>query len=203
MPQSKFLKSLAAFAGISLLFILKAYSQDLPKDYYIASGIPDSLKEGANSVVRYSMYEWEVKGPGKIVVKHHSLITILNEKGDREAIVEYGYNKKYDNYSFIDVHVYDESGKMIKKYHKVDMYDAAASSDETLVTDERFLYLKHSVAKYPETIEIEYEENVSSTVGIDEWRIQGDEQSVQNSYCHISIRGDVQGSKCLNETYFR
>src|ERR1700749_539598 len=133
--------------------VANGYGQDIPKELYSAAGIPDSLKEDANSIIRYSSYELKIKGPGKATVKHHSLVTILNEKGDRAAIIEYGYNKKNDTYSYIDIHVYDETGKMIKKYHKSDMYDGAASDDETLVGDERFLGLKHSVAKYPETIE--------------------------------------------------
>src|ERR1700743_3811222 len=125
MYYTKYLKCLAFTIAICFLNILNVYSQDkdIPQELYKATGIPDSLKEDANSIVRYSSDEIRIKGPGKAVIKHHSLITILNEKGDKEAVIVYGYNKKYDIYSYIDVHVYDESGKGIKKYHKSDMYD--------------------------------------------------------------------------------
>ncbi|MGZ3944027.1 MAG: DUF3857 domain-containing protein [Mucilaginibacter sp.] len=178
---------------------VKSFGQAITKELYTAASIPDSLKgEDAGSVVRYSMDDWDVKGPGKVTVKHHSIITILNEKGDRQAVIGYGYNKKYDNYSFIDIHVYDESGKMIKKYHKGDMYDGAASDNETLVTDERFVAIKHRVAKYPETIEVEYEEDKSSTVDLGQWFIQDDQQSIQNSYYHVSIANNA-GFRYINK----
>ncbi|MGZ3812223.1 MAG: DUF3857 domain-containing transglutaminase family protein [Mucilaginibacter sp.] len=188
MLSHKNLKYCLILLVAGLFSSLKAHSQD--KDFvselYSVKGIPDSLKEDANSIIRYSSDEVRIKGPGKAVIKHHSLVTILNEKGDKEAIIVYSYNKKFDSYSFIDIHVYDENGKMIKKYHKSDMYDGAASDDATLVSDDRFLGLKHTVAKYPETIEVSYEENISSYITLSAWYIQERvEQSVQEEHYQI------------------
>src|ERR1700748_981558 len=90
--------------------ISKLQAQDLPKELYVAANIPDSLKENANSVVRYSDITQTIKGAGKLTVKHHTIVTILNEKGDREAIMSMSYNKKFDTYSGIEMHVYDEKG---------------------------------------------------------------------------------------------
>ncbi|MBS1532074.1 MAG: DUF3857 domain-containing protein [Bacteroidetes bacterium] len=185
-PYQKITYTLA-FAGLCLLSVGKVYGQDIPKELYSAAGIPDSLKENANSIVRYSMDDCNVEGPGKMQIKHHSLITILNEKGDEEAIFRYSYNRKYDTYRYIDIHVYDENGKIIKKYHKGDMYDGAATSYETLISDDRILELRHAVAKYPETIEVEYEEDMTSNVGIGSWLIQQNQQAVQNSSYQITI----------------
>ncbi|MFB9841948.1 DUF3857 domain-containing protein [Mucilaginibacter ginsenosidivorans] len=192
MELNNYIKGLLLFAGL-FFFGPAARSQDkdIPKELYTATGIPDSLKEDANSVVRYSFDELKITGPGKETRKHHSLITILNEKGDHEAFLQYAYNKKYDNYSFIDVHIYDKNGKMIKKYHKSDMYDGAVSMEATLVNDERFLGLKHSVADYPETIEVEYEEIKTSLIDLGQWWIQGDQQSIQNEFYTISINSDA------------
>lgn len=172
----------------------KSHGQDknIPKELYIASTIPDSLKEDANSVVRYSTDEVVVKGPGKMVSKHHSIVTILNEKGDDEAIMEMGYNKKYDSYSDIEMHVYNALGVSVKKYHKSDMYDGSAANDETMVTDERFLAVKHAIASYPITIEFEYEESISSFIGLGAWYIQDKvEQSVQNASYKISCNPSI------------
>jgi hypothetical protein len=189
MFSYKYLKCVVGVAAVCFVTITKAYSQDKElMGFYSSAGIPDSLKEDANSVVRYSTDEIKIKGPGKAVLKHHSIITILNEKGDGEAIIQYLYNRKFYSYSFIDVHVYDPAGKMIKKYHKSDMYDGSASNDATLVTDNRFLALKHAVVSYPETIEVEYEENLSSYISPPEWNIQDNlEQSVQNSQYTVWI----------------
>jgi len=180
--------------------ITKTYSQekDIPKDLYLASTIPDSLKENANSVVRYSFEDDNVKGPGKMTSKFHTIVTVLNEKGDGEAIMRLFYSKKYDSYSDIVMRVYDEKGNVIKKYHKGDLYDFSATGGADLVTDERVMALKHTIAAYPETIEIEYEEDLSSFFDIGQWAIQRNQQAVQNGYYHLSIDTNA-GFRYLNK----
>ncbi len=175
------------------------YGQTIPADLYTASTIPESLKENANAVVRYSENIINIKGPGKAVVKVHTITTILNEKADREAIMEMGYNKKYDDYSSILMTVYNEDGAVIKKYRKNDMYDGSAANDETMVTNERFLAVKHGIASYPVTVEIEYEENISSFISLDSWHIQNRlEQSVQNATCVVNTN-QALGFRFKNE----
>jgi len=186
------------FTIVLLTAVLKSKAQDLPKELYIAANIPDSLKENANSVIRYSDITKTVKGPDRVTVKYHTIVTILNEKGDHEAIMEMQYNKKYDTYSGIEMHVYNEKGEVIKKYHKSDMYDGAADDGFSLVTDDRFLGVKHTVASYPVTIEQEYEEDISSFRDLDTWYIQGSEQSVQNAYYHLSVNNNA-GFRYMNK----
>src|ERR1700749_4983106 len=159
----KFFRSLL-FAAAFCIAAVKTYGQDkdLPKDIYLASGIPDSLKVDANSVVRYSSDEVTIKGPGQAVIKHHKIITILNEKADDEAIVELFYNRKYDTFSSIAIQAYNADGLPLKKYHKSDMYDGAAIDNETMVSDERFLGLKYAIPSYPTTLDVSYEEDLSS-----------------------------------------
>jgi hypothetical protein len=168
--NNKIIACLFLFAVAVCLRPAQAYSQDIPKELYSAAGIPDSLKQDANSVVRYSSDEVTIKGPGQAIIKHHSLVTILNEKADREAIVQFFYNKKNDTYSDIEIRAYDANGVLLKKYHKSDMYDGAMLDNETMVSDERFLGLKHTIANYPTTIEVEYEEDLGSFISLDDWR---------------------------------
>jgi len=192
MCLNKFLKYFLSISVLSFTIGVKAYCQDLviTNDLYTAAGIPDSLKKDANSIIRFSSDEIKIKAPGKAYLKHHSLVTILNEKGDRAAILVLGYNRKYDNYSSIDVRVYDESGKAIKKYRRSDMYDGAASDNETLVSDDRFLGLRHVVSKYPETFEVSYEEELDSYITMPDWYIQERlEQSVQ--FSRIKVIADA------------
>jgi len=115
------LKCWLVFIVLLPVCIIKGYSQEkeITKDLYIASTIPDSLKEIANSVVRYSLEDDMVKGPGRMISKVHRIVTVLNEKGDDEAIMQLFYNKKYDSYSDIEMRVYDEKGSLIKKYISV------------------------------------------------------------------------------------
>ena len=140
----------------------KAQEKAIPKEMFLAETIPDSLKEDANSVVRYSSTDINIIAPGSAFVKKHMLITILNEKADNQAVLVIGYNKKYDSYSDIQMRIYDAKGNSIKRYHKSDMYDGSAADDETMVTNERFMAVRHTIASYPVTVEIQYEENNSS-----------------------------------------
>ncbi|GAC1303574.1 MAG: hypothetical protein NVSMB24_09780 [Mucilaginibacter sp.] len=181
---------LSAFLG----WAKSGYSQDkeVPKEFYIASTIPDSLKENANAVVRFSEDIITVNAPGKETIKHHSIITVLNEKGDYKARMVMGYNRKYDSYSNIEMRVFAGDGKMLKKYHKSDMYDGSAAGDETMVTDERFLAVRHTIASYPATIEVIYEEDVSSFISLSPWEIQDKvEQSIQNAICVVTVNPSV------------
>ena len=172
--------------------------QSIPSDLYKASTIPEALKENANSVVRYADYNMTVKNKSRISIKQHSIVTVLNEKADREAIMQLFYNKKYDNYSSIEMRVYNDKGELIKKYHKSDMYDGSATGGENLVTDERFLGVKHTIANYPTTIETSYEEDMTSAFDLGVWEIQTKEQAVQNASYTISI-DSASGFRFLNK----
>jgi hypothetical protein len=172
----------------------KGLCQDeiIPQESYIATKIPDSLKKDANSVMRYSYDEVKLKSPTDAVHLHHEILTILNEKGDRDAVQQYSYNKKYDTYSDIDIKLYDSVGNQLKKYHKSDMYDGSAIEDnETVATNDRFLAFKPVFAGYPETIEVTYEEDLSGFIGLEPWYIQTLEQSVQEETYKVIAKPDM------------
>jgi hypothetical protein len=191
----------AAFCVLALVFTLtyntKAQDKKLSKDLYVAAGIPDSLKEEANSVVRYKMEEMDVKGPGKAVVKMHAIVTILNEKGNDEAATYLSYNKKFNTVNAFEMRVYNAAGLLLKKYHKSDMYDRSAVNNETIVTDDRILMISHTIASYPTTVEVIYDEDFKSLISLGSWAIKEDEQAVQDSYYKMSIANDA-GFRYLN-----
>jgi hypothetical protein len=181
-------KKLIVLLAVLLSAADLVHSQEVSPDFFKGSTVPDELKAEANSVIRYSETKMDVKGPGKAVIKSHTIITILNDRADKDAIMQLGYNKKYDTYRNVEMRVYNDEGKVIKKYRKSDMYDGSAANDETMVTNERFLAVKHDIAAYPVTIEIEYEETMSSFINLDSWRIQRHfEQAVQNARCVLTV----------------
>jgi hypothetical protein len=164
-----------------------AFCQDLAPETYKAASIPDSLKEGANAVVRYSSEELIIKGPGKILRKFHKVITILNEKGDRYAGVVLYYDKKFSSVNGVSIVVYDADGKKIKKYSKSDMYDRSAIDGISIVTDDRVLMGGHDIATYPATIETVYETDANSYLDLGSWHIQNAEVAVQYSEYKVSV----------------
>ncbi len=200
MYCNKYLKCLVFTIAACCFVRVKAYSQDkdIPQELYKASGIPDSLKDDANSVIRYNLEEYDVQGPGKAIYKSHSLVTILNQKGNHEAGIILHYNKKYSYVSSFEMRVYDADGKLIKKYRMSDMYEHAAEDGISIVTDDRIMEIGHTVANYPTTIEIIYEKDDNSLIGIGQWFIQEPEQSTQNSVCQVSISPNA-GFRYLNK----
>ena len=177
----------------ALFFTAGTYGQEKQIDpaIYKADGIPDSLKTDANSVMRYSYIDIAVKGPGKIVEKVHTVVTILNEKANDEAAISLPYNRKFSTVSSFEMIIYDALGKQLKKYRRGDMYEHAAFDDASLVTDDRLMSIAHSVASYPTTVEMIFEVDRNSLIDLDSWRIQEEEQSVQNSSYHIAISNDA------------
>ncbi len=166
---------------------------------YQASTIPDSLKVGANAVVRYSEDYIVLKAPGKGEIRHRSIVTLLNEKAETESVFYLNYDKKYNTIEDAEMLVYDPAGKLIKKYKKSDMYDGAASDGFSLVTDDRFKAVKHTVSSYPVTIEIIYQRNINSMLDLPDWQIQRKEIAVENSLYSVAGGKDVGlRYKCKN-----
>jgi hypothetical protein len=176
-------------AAVLLLSYVNVFSQDknLPKELYAATTIPDSLKQDAHSVIRYSLDDVKVSGPGRVQSKTHEIITILDDKGDDAATLFLYYDKKYSSINSAQMLVYNAEGKLIKKYSKSDMYDRAAADGMSLITDSRFMVVSHDVATYPITIEKIYEETQNSYIDLSEWRIQKKETAVQNATYKISV----------------
>ena len=173
--------------------IKRSFCQDneIPKETYQASTIPDSLLKHANSVVRYSEIIIAIKGPGKATIKFHTIVTVLNEKANLLTGIAMDYDKKYDTYSGIELGVFDSKGVLVKKYHKSDMYDGSAANNETMVTDERFLALKPAITAYPVTIEKEYEEDRNSFIDLGDWIVQQATQAVQYSVVKVIVSPSV------------
>jgi len=118
---SNYLKNfVCSLTLIGVIIAGNVYGQEkeIPKELYVASGIPDSLKEDANSVLRYSMQDVTVKSPSHSVMKVHTIAAILNEKANHEARINLPYNKKYSAVSSFEMIIYDAAGKQLKKYHK-------------------------------------------------------------------------------------
>lgn len=160
-------------------------------DLYKATTIPDSLKQDAHSVVRYSSMETTIKGPGKTEIKYHSITTVLDEKGDSEGGLALVYDKKFNQIDDAQVLIYDANGKVIKKYRKSDFYDRAATDDQTLASNYRVLLLGHTISSYPTTVEVIWERSTNSYLDLGRWRYLTAETAVENSYYKVSAVGSV------------
>jgi hypothetical protein len=168
---------LAAFTWLNS----NAQDKKLSKDLYIAATIPDSLKENANSVVRYASEEMNIKAAGKVLTRCHSITTILNDKGDNDASLALPYDRKFNSISDVEIIVYNALGIPVKKYHKSDMYDRSATDGVSIITDNRVLYWSHSIASYPSTVEVSYQIDMNSYLDLGQWQYQEPEKAIQFS----------------------
>ena len=175
--------------------LMDVSAQQITSDLYKSGNIPDSLKLGANSVVRYSSYELTIKDVGKINRKHHHIVTILNEKADDEAVFYLGYNK-FIGINKAEMLVYDRDGKQIKRYKKSDMYDSSAS-DLEMLTDDRSIHVRHDIPNYPITIELIYDQTQNSYLDLSSWQWQSPNQSVQFSQLKV-LTNPVLGFRYKN-----
>nr|WP_294790520.1 DUF3857 and transglutaminase domain-containing protein [uncultured Mucilaginibacter sp.] len=182
--RSKYIISSLAlcFAWVAGIGQTKPVSAEL----YKASSIPDSLKQDAHSVVRYSSQETIIKGPGKTEVTYHSITTVLDEKGDHEGELALVYDKKFNQVNDAQVLIYDANGKLVKKYRKSDFYDRAATDDQTLASNYRVLLFSHTISSYPSTVEIIWERTTNSYLDLGRWRYLTEETAVENAYYKVS-----------------
>lgn len=189
----KYLYIKSWLCALVLLTTCNVYAQDkkITKDLYIAAGIPDSIKSEANAVVRYSSDELIVKGPGRVTERHHSIVTVLNEKADDDAQLVLYYDKKFNSVGSVEMVVYNAAGVKLKKYHKTDMYDRSAADGMSIITDYRLLALEHTIASYPTTIEVIYEKSKNSYLDLGNWHIQEPEKSIQYAEYKVSVARSV------------
>ncbi|WP_423148755.1 DUF3857 domain-containing protein [Rubrolithibacter danxiaensis] len=174
---------LSITATSTTLFAQK--NAEIPIDLFKSSTIPDSLKQNSNSVIRYSLTSIVVKSPGEAVKTAHKLVTILNEKAGDEALMILPYDK-FSTINSAEMRVYNSEGELIKKYKKGDMYDGSLTGGSTIVSDDRFKGLKHTIASYPVTVETITEETESGFLDLDSWVIQDEEQAVQRAVFTIT-----------------
>ena len=161
-------------------------AQTISPDLYKALTIPDSLLKKANSVVRYSFDKLEVRESGKLLKTHHQITAILNEKAEDEAEWSLGYDPKADKIHKVEIVIYDQAGKQVKKYKRGDMYDITASSWVGL-TDNRSMHLKHSIPSYPITVEFIYESLEKSYLDLSSWDYQSNEQAIQYAKFEVLV----------------
>jgi hypothetical protein len=196
--MSKIFKRLGVVLACVFAGMLQGFCQlPVPQTLYQAATIPDSLKEEAHAVVRFSLNEEIIKGPGKSQSKFHSIVTVLDEKGDHAAQLGVPYDKQFNRVDDVRMLVYDASGKLIKKYSKSDMYDRSASDNQTLASNSRVLLLEHTISAYPTTIETFIETTDNSRLDVGTWQIQRPEVAVQNAEYKISAAPSV-GFRYLN-----
>lgn len=137
--------------GILLLVLVPVslYGYD-----YRSEVIADSLKEGANAVIRDYSVIYTQQDINNGLYKVSKVITVLNDKGDAYSIF-YSMKDKFRDLQKFEGVLKDDTGAEIKKIKKKDLIESSLS--EGMVDDGTRLYYKVQSPTYPYTIEYTYE----------------------------------------------
>jgi hypothetical protein len=157
----------SAWAGaIFTLSCLVVYGQEPA-----ATGIPDSLRQGASVVERADEMEIDIESPRKAKIRRRVVYTILNPGGDTYATIHTYYDKFHDL-----IHVtgtlYDAGGKELRKIHKSDMEDWSTAGSGILMTDSRVKLYHFSCRSYPYSVSFEEEVEQSGLFVLPQWQPQ-------------------------------
>lgn len=121
---------------------------------YTVSGIPDSLKRNANSVVRLQELHFYQKNDEDGNATGKQVVTILNSKGKEAAIFIYVADR-FRSLSNFSGKIYDANGKMLRKIKKSELQRSELS--QHLASDDLTYFYECPYSSYPFTIEFEYE----------------------------------------------
>lgn len=145
-----------------LVFPLFSFGQ-----LYPVSEIPDSLLQNADVVKRFEELTVIVKNPGKAVIKHKYVLTILNEKAKDAAV----YSNQYDklrSLSNVDGKLFDANGKELKSVKRRDIYDYSDADGDFASADRQKVFsFFHST--YPYTVEFEDEQVLNGIYHLHYW----------------------------------
>ncbi len=142
---------------LSLVTLLLASFSVIGKDEkYPVKDIPLELMENVNVVLREDHMRYTILAKDKGVLHTHLVVTILNEKGNYYASQDLGYDKLTKILQF-EGHVYDATGKQIKRLKNSEINDRAAFDGFSLFSDDRIKEADLAQTTYPYTVEFEYE----------------------------------------------
>ncbi|MFT3946279.1 MAG: DUF3857 domain-containing protein [Agriterribacter sp.] len=141
---------------LTLITLVVAVSSFAGDGDYAVSKIPEALMKNADVVKRAEEMRFEIIDAGKSKLYHKYVLTILNEKGDKYAMV-YEYYDKLREIKNIEGSLYDAAGNKIKSLKKSDIKDLSGTSDISLADDNRIKLHGFYHRLYPYTVEYETE----------------------------------------------
>lgn len=154
-------------------------------------GIPENLKENANSVIRNQEINIEIKSVTSLKIKKKKIVTVFNEQGLSNVDAYEHYDNAIKVIS-IQAIVLDAFGSEIKKIKQKDFIDRSVADGFSIFNDDRVLELDYTPTSYPFTVIFESETINSNTAFIPSWNpIDDFYESVEKSSIHITYPSDL------------
>ncbi len=162
---------------ILLLWTGILFGQDRPE--YAVSGIDTSILKNAEAVIRHEETRLIIKSPREYIHEVTKVVTIFDEDS-WEAYVIVHYDK-YSSADLISVYLYDADGKLLRKMKKSEIVDAAAYSDNSILTDERYLGVRSFGGQLPYTLEYKWKTTYHETLSYPDWHPQHKKESIEQA----------------------
>ena len=158
---------------------------------YTSQNIPDSLKQNANAIIRYNQVNILISSQDDMKINTKRIVTVFNENGMNAIDAIEGYDKR-TKVTSIELTVFDENGKEIKRIKRKDFRDQCVIDGSTLFSDSRILFLNYTPTQYPFTIVYTSEVETSNTAFIPSWYPLSDynvslEKSILNVSCPVDL----------------
>lgn len=161
---------------LSTILALPAFGQE-----YAVHTIADSLRAGAEAVIRNSETELEFRSDKRAFLKIFEAVTLLSPKSRANELTIF-----YDEGSRVrkvDVELYDAMGNAIRKVDKDEIKDYSAVSGSSLYEDRRVKHVEVRHSTYPFTIVYSYERELEGIdfAGGEDWYAQWFGESVERA----------------------
>ena len=149
--------------------------------------IPDSLLEGAHSVVRYERITHEIKSTEIREIQHQKVITVLNEESTEDLLVlSYDRESKIQK---IEATLYDQFGQEIRSISSDEIKDISAVSGFSIFEDDRIKYLEVNHSEFPYTIAYTYKKRLKGfqNAYAPRWYVQSFHQSLEEGIFEVNF----------------
>jgi hypothetical protein len=159
---------------------------------YAVENIPANLKKQADAIVRLEESNFEIISSRETVHQYHTVITILNESGDRWADFYQPYDKLGEVVS-VQGTLYDAAGNVIRKTRPKDIEDLSAVDEVSLFDDNRVKKHNFFYRTYPYTVEYSVTMRYRHTFYFPDWIPQrGERLAVEKSIATVICPQDYQ-----------
>lgn len=173
----------SSLVAIALLF----GSQKVNGQEWATSRIPADLKLKANAVVRLEESSLTINDKGEAVHEVNTVVTILNEKGNRFSQMV-GFYNKYTSISGIKGIIFDKNGKKVKSISSSEIGDFSAIQGFSLYEDNRVKVINPEFGDYPYTVQYSYTEKHRSFFMLPGWQVySGYNISVEKSIFNLTL----------------
>ena len=145
-------------AIVCLLFVTLGIQAQDNADYAVDL-IPDSLRNGAHSVIRSEEKRFTVQSDRHGTLNYSKVVTILNgQSRENLVVIFYDSDTKISRFKAV---LYDQNGNQIRKVRPSEITDRSAVQDFSIYEDNRVQYVEILHNEYPYTIAFEYQTNMS------------------------------------------